>query len=139
MGIEPFLVASSLIAVLAQRLVRRLCPHCKQAYVPSDEELHELGLDRSFLDGRPFYRAVGCSECSNKGYSGRCGIHELLIVSEPLRQKCTSGADASELKKIAVAEGMKTLRDDGILKVLDGVTSIEEILRVTSEDAIVLD
>jgi general secretion pathway protein E len=139
MGIEPFLVASSLIAVLAQRLVRRLCPDCKEAYVPSDEELHELGLDRSFLQGRPFHRAVGCPECSSKGYSGRCGIHELLIVSEPLRQKCTSGADSSELKKIAVAEGMKTLRDDGLNKVLEGTTSVEEILRVTSEDAIVLD
>ena len=139
MGIEPFLVASSLIAVLAQRLVRRLCPDCKEAYTPSDEELHELGLHRSFLQGRQFHRAVGCPECSNKGYSGRCGIHELLIVSEPLRQKCTSGADASQLKKIAIAEGMKTLRDDGLLKVLEGVTSVEEILRVTSEDAIVLD
>ena len=139
MGIEPFLVASSLIAVLAQRLVRRLCPHCKESYVPSDEELHELGLPRSFLQGRQFHRAVGCAECSQKGYSGRCGIHELLIVSERLRQKCTSGSDASELKKLAVAEGMKTLRDDGLLKVLDGVTSVEEILRVTSEDAIVLD
>ena len=139
MGIEPFLVASSLIAVLAQRLVRRLCEDCKEAYDPSDEELHELGLDRVFLNGRKFHRAAGCPECSNKGYTGRCGIHELLIVSEPLRQKCTSGADASELKKIAVAEGMKTLRDDGLLKVLDGITSVEEILRVTSEDAIVLD
>jgi len=139
MGIEPFLVASSLIAVLAQRLVRRLCPDCKEAYTPSDEELHELGLHRSFLQGRKFHRATGCPECSNKGYSGRCGIHELLIVSEPLRQKCTSGADASQLKKIAIAEGMKTLRDDGLLKVLEGVTSVEEILRVTSEDAIVLD
>ncbi len=139
MGIEPFLVASSLIAVLAQRLVRRLCPDCKEAYVPSDEELHELGLDRSWLAGRSFHRAVGCAECSQKGYRGRCGIHELLIVSEPLRQKCTAGADASQLKKIAIAEGMKTLRDDGLLKVLDGVTSVDEVLRVTSEDAIVLD
>ncbi len=139
MGIEPFLVASSLIAVLAQRLVRRLCSECKEAYVPSDEELHELGLDRAFLQGRKFHRAVGCPECSNKGYSGRSGIHELLIVSENLRNKCTAGADASILKKVAVSEGMKTLRDDGLLKVLAGVTSVEEILRVTSEDAIVLD
>jgi len=139
MGIEPFLVASSLIAVLAQRLVRRLCPDCKQAYHPSDEELHELSLSRAWVAGRPFHRAVGCPECQNKGYRGRCGIHELLIVSEGLRTKCTAGADASELKKIAIADGMKTLRDDGLVKVLQGVTSVDEVLRVTSEDAIVLD
>jgi general secretion pathway protein E len=139
MGIEPFLVASSLIAVLAQRLVRRLCPDCKEAYHPSDEELHELSLSREWVAGRPFHRAVGCPECQHKGYRGRCGIHELLVVSEPLRVKCTAGADASVLKKVAIAEGMKTLRDDGLAKVLEGVTSVDEVLRVTSEDAIVLD
>ena len=104
-----------------------------------DEELHELSLSREWVAGRPFHRAVGCPECQHKGYRGRCGIHELLVVSEPLRVKCTAGADASVLKKVAIAEGMKTLRDDGLAKVLDGVTSVDEVLRVTSEDAIVLD
>ncbi len=139
MGIEPFLVASSLIAVLAQRLVRRLCPHCKEAYHPTAEELKELGLTRDFLQGRPFHRAVGCEECGQKGYSGRCGIHELLVVTEALRNKCTSGADATQLKTVAISDGMKTLRDDGLLKVLEGTTSVDEVLRVTSEDAISLD
>jgi general secretion pathway protein E len=139
MGIEPFLVASSLIAILAQRLVRRLCPDCKEPYTPSDAELHDVGLSRADVAGRTLYRAVGCPACSNKGYRGRTGIYELLIVSEAMRHKVTSGADAGVLKVQAVKEGMRSLRDDGLRKVLEGFSTFDEVMRVTQEDAISFD
>ncbi|MCK6502853.1 type II secretion system ATPase GspE [Myxococcota bacterium] len=138
MGVEPFLVASSLVAVLAQRLVRRLCPHCKELYRPSDEELHDVGLDGRTFDGQ-LWRAVGCSECNQKGYRGRMGIYELLVVSERIRALVTSGADAGVIKKQAVTEGMATLRDDGIRKALMGHTSLDEVMRVTQDDVVELD
>ncbi len=139
MGIEPFLVASSLVAILAQRLVRRLCPDCKEAYYPSAEELKEVGLDPVEMRGRRLYRPVGCDACNNKGYRGRSGIYELLVVSEPMRAMVTTGADAGKLKSLAVSEGMRTLRDDGLTKALAGHTSLDEVLRVTQEDVISLD
>ncbi|MDG1481716.1 MAG: type II secretion system ATPase GspE [Myxococcota bacterium] len=138
MGIEPFLVASSLVAILAQRLVRRLCPHCKEVYQPTSEELRDVGLDpATFRD--QLWRAVGCGECKNKGYAGRTGIYELLVVDDDIRHTVTSGGDAGMVKKKAVAKNMLTLRDDGLRKALAGETSLDEILRVTQEDAIVLD
>lgn len=135
MGIEPFLVASSLMAVLAQRLVRTLCPHCKEAYSPTESDLAQVGLSLSHVDG-PLYRAKGCEECNFKGYRGRMGIYELLIVDDKLRAMVTEGADAGAIKKAAVAGGMKTLRDDGLLKALAGHTSLDEVMRVTQEDDI---
>ncbi|MCB9778253.1 MAG: type II secretion system ATPase GspE [Alphaproteobacteria bacterium] len=138
MGVEPFLVASSLIAVLAQRLVRRLCPHCKEQYRPSDEELHDVGLDPHTHQGL-LWRAVGCPECNQKGYRGRMGIYELLIVSERIRALVTGGRDAGVIRKQAVAEGMSTLRDDGLAKAIAGHTSLDEVLRVTQDDVIELD
>ncbi len=139
MGIEPFLVASSLVAILAQRLVRRLCPLCKQPHNPTDAELKDVGLTRADLVGRDLHRAVGCPECNMKGYQGRTGIYELLIVSDELRGVVTGGADAGIIKKHAVEEGMRTLRMDGLEKALEGMTTLDEVLRVTQEDVVNLD
>jgi len=129
MGIEPFLLASSTIGVLAQRLARRLCPHCKVAY-PSDEgEMALLGLERPAT----LYRAVGCPQCNNTGYRGRSGIYELMMVDEPLRALVHEQANEQALRAHAMQNGMSSLRADGFNLVLEGMTTIEEILRVTRE------
>ncbi|MCG3172465.1 MAG: Type II secretion system protein E [Myxococcota bacterium] len=135
MGVEPFLVASSLIAVLAQRLVRRVCPECRQSYTPTAEALAEVGLRPEDLKG-PIYRARGCSACHETGYQGREGIYELLTVTDEIRQLIVQNVDAGTLKKQALKQGMKTLRDDGARKVTMGVTTIEEVLRVTQDDTV---
>jgi general secretion pathway protein E len=137
MGIEPFLVASSLLANMAQRLVRRLCLPCRRAYVPTDEELGELGVRRAELDARGgvFYRPVGCDECLQTGYRGRSGIYELLEVSDEIRALVMARADAGTIKRKAVEQGMRPLRRDGGEKVLAGITSTEEVLRATQEEA----
>jgi general secretion pathway protein E len=139
MGVEPFLVASSLIAVLAQRLVRRLCNECKQPYQPSDAELSDVGLDREKIRGTQLYRATGCKECLNKGYRGRTGIYELLLIDDDVRALVTANANSNIIKRKAVENGMRTLREDGIRKALEGVTSIDEVMRVTQEDVVELD
>ncbi|NOY25912.1 MAG: type II secretion system protein GspE, partial [Oligoflexia bacterium] len=110
----------------------------KEQYRPSDEELHDVGLDPQVFTGQ-LWRAVGCPECNMKGYRGRMGIYELLIVSERVRALVTSGADANRIKKQAIAEGMKTLRDDGIRKALEAHTSLDEVMRVTQDDVFELD
>ncbi|MFZ5481030.1 MAG: type II secretion system ATPase GspE [Myxococcota bacterium] len=139
MGVEPFLVGSSIIAVLAQRLVRRLCPHCKQVYDPPDVELKEAGVERARIAGHTVYKAVGCPACLSTGYKGRAGIYELLVVSEAVRQLVLSGANAGVIRRKAIEEGLATLRDDGIRQVLEGLTSLDEVMRVTQEDTIELD
>ncbi len=133
MGIEPFLVATSLTAVLAQRLVRRLCEHCKTPYQPSDSELAKMDIDQHmhYYSGI-LYKAKGCPECSNKGYSGRMGIYELMIVDEDIRRMVAQGKDAAEIMQLCVSKGMRTLRGDGMIKVLQGFTSMDEIFRVAS-------
>ncbi len=136
MGIEPFLVASSLVAVLAQRLLRTLC-HCKESYRPTRQQLSEVGLDPRLLKG-PLFRATGCDDCNHKGYQGRTGIYELLVVEDEIRASVTAGANAGQIKRIAASNGMRTLRDDGLGKVLAGETSLDEVLRVTQDDAIEL-
>lgn len=135
MGVEPFLVASSLIGVLAQRLVRRLCDHCKEAYEPSQVELSDFGLKRSDLP-EFVYRPAGCARCSNLGYSGRTGIYEFLAAHEEVKQLVIANADAGAVKRQGVALGMRTLRDDGVRKVAEGVTSFDEVMRVTQDDAV---
>jgi general secretion pathway protein E len=136
MGVEPFLVSSSLLMVLAQRLVRRLCPHCKEVYDPSDLELRELGLTRASLVGQTVYRAKGCAACLSTGYKGRTGIYEILVVTDSVRALVMQGKDAGTIRKAALADGMKTLRDDGVRKVFEGASSFEEIMRITQEDAL---
>ncbi len=134
MGIEPFLVSSSVIAIMAQRLVRRLCPNCREPYDPTREEIEEIGITPQRLAGRPLYKpGGGCIQCKSKGYRGRSGIHELLVVDDEVRQLVMKNSDSSAIRKAATAQGMMTLREDGADKVLDGQTSVEEILRVTQD------
>ncbi|MBI3611244.1 MAG: type II secretion system ATPase GspE [Nitrospirae bacterium] len=135
MGIEPFLVSSSVIAIIAQRLIRCLCLDCRQAYTPTPEELAKLGFKTATV--RPtFYRAVGCDPCKRTGYHGRTGIYEILLIDDEVRQMILSKLDANRIKNRAVEKGMRTLRDDGARKVVSGVTTVEEILRVTQEELV---
>lgn len=132
MQVEPFLVASSLLAVLAQRLVRTICSHCKEAYVPTAEELTEIGLSRD--DVKQLYRGKGCDSCQHTGYRGRIGIFELMVINDEVRAAIMNNSDASTIKTIARENGMKTLREDGALKVIAGLTTVAEVTRVTRED-----
>lgn len=130
MGVEPFLVASSVLGVIAQRLIRTVCPKCKQAYQPSELELQHLGLKAPPKDAK-FFKAKGCPSCSQTGYSGRTVIHELMIVDEKVRQLIIKNSDSGAIKRAAVEGGMTTLREDGVQKVLQGVTTIDELMRAT--------
>jgi general secretion pathway protein E len=135
MGVEAYLVASSLAAVLAQRLVRKLCNECRSPYEPTAEELAEIGVRaRGPLQ---LYRSVGCSKCHDTGYRGRVGIFELMLVSDELRALVTQNVDAKLIKRKAIEGGMRTLRADGARNVIAGVTTIEEVLRATEEEGVV--
>ena len=139
MGVEPFLVASSVIAAMAQRLVRRLCKDCKEPYRPSPDELAEVGLtlsdlDRANPDGRIFRpREGGCPTCNGLGYRGRAGIYELLLVEDNIKRLVINRADNGTIGHEARLNGMRTLKEDGALKVLRGLTSIAEVVRVTAD------
>jgi len=135
MGIEPFLASSSLLGVMAQRLVRRVCPDCRQPYTPEAGEIQEIGLLPETVQDRPFYRpGPGCAICNNKGYRGRTGIHEILPLTDAIRALIMQRADAAAISRAARESGMLTLRDDGAEKVLAGLTTVEEVLRVTQEE-----
>jgi general secretion pathway protein E len=131
MGIEPFLVTSSIIAIIAQRLVRMLCPHCKEVYVPDEESLSNLGLDRSALQNNTFYRKKGCNLCIQTGFRGRTAIFEIMIVDDEIKRLILKTSDANQINELALKRGMITLQKDGIDKVLAGITTTEEVLRVT--------
>ena len=133
MGIEPYLITSSVNGVLSQRLVRRLCEHCKQAYQPDEAVIQKTGLHRLNLGTRPLYKAVGCSHCRQSGYSGRTGVHELLVIDDAMRRSILDGKDSSSLHQQAMNAGMHTLYQDGLRKVVDGVTTLDELLRVTED------
>jgi general secretion pathway protein E/type IV pilus assembly protein PilB len=135
MGVEPFLVASTVEAVMAQRLVRRLCPDCKEPYQPDRDELpSDFPWDK--LDGGALYRPVGCRACRNVGYRGRLGIYELLVTSEKIRQLAHDRVSSWELRKAALSEGMRTLRMDAWDKAIQSDTSVDEVLRITKGDRI---
>ena len=132
MGIEPFLVTSSVNAIVAQRLVREICPACKQEYYPETESLLEIGLSKTMLHKEGFlWRGAGCKECLWTGYKGRTGIYEILIMSDSIKSTILKTSDSNIIKKMAVKEGLHSLREDGARKVEDGITTIEEVLRVT--------
>jgi len=131
MGVEPFLIASTLEAVLAQRLVRRVCPQCRKAYQPSDELLLHSGIERRLVGDRPFYRGEGCVGCHQTGYQGRRGLFEWLRMTEPIKELVLTRAPTMQLKQMAIKQGMRTLRDDGLRAVLDGETTLEEIVKYT--------
>ena len=130
MGVEPFLVASSVIGVLAQRLARTICPNCKEPYEPTPEAVRRFGLSMYSDSKFHFYRGRGCDNCKMTGYRGRTGIHEILTITDRLRALILRRSSTAELKQAALEEGMRTMQDDGLAKVLSGVTSMEECLRV---------
>ncbi len=132
-GIEPFLVSSSVLAVLAQRLVRKLCPDCRDAYLPSAAELARVGLTPEDLTGR-IYRAKGCRNCRNTGYKGRLAVQELMTLDDEVRALVMQRADGATLRRHCTSKGMKLLRQDGAERVLAGETTVEELLRVTQEE-----
>lgn len=129
MGIEPFLVSTAVQAIVAQRLVRLLCPHCKETYEPEEAQWAELGSSREVAG--PIFRADGCEKCLETGYRGRTGIYEFLLLSEAIKGLVLKTSDANQINKAARAEGMANLREDGINKVIEGRTTISEVLRVT--------
>ena len=136
MGVEPFLVASSVNLVLAQRLVRRVCSECKERIELNEELLRELQLDPAEAKKGTFFQGRGCIECSNTGYRGRQGVYEVMPISPRLRELILDRASAGEIKKQAIHEGMLTLRRDGLQKLKRGLTSVEEILKETASDKI---
>ena len=132
MGVEPFLVSSTVEGVLAQRLVRKLCPDCCE---PDTRPRSEFPSDFPFERAtKPIYRPVGCAACRGNGYRGRLGIYELLTSSDELRELATKRAATNEIKAVARRNGMTTLREDGWEKVISGVTTVDEVLRVTKMD-----
>jgi general secretion pathway protein E len=130
MGVEQYLISSSVNGFLAQRLVRKICNHCKTTYKPAPQELSGLGINKNSLIKGNLYKGKGCDECFNTGYSGRMGLFELLKVSDEIRRMIMKGEDAANIKKQAIKEGMITLIEDGIQKAIDGLTTLEEVLRV---------
>lgn len=152
MGVQPFLISSSLLAVVAQRLVRKLCPMCRQPYAPSEQDLAELGLNpeavqerfrrtkgksgslsssESDLKGFSFYQPTGCEACAGTGYRGRIGIYEILVVDEAIRREILNNSDSNALARVASQRGMLSLREDGARQVIAGLTSVDEVLAAT--------
>ena len=131
MGVEPFLISSTLQVILAQRLVRTSCKKCRIAYEPTEAILSELALTKEDTQDRPFYYGKGCMECNETGYKGRKGLFELLVMSEPIRELINMRAPAGVLRARALELGMRTLRQDGIRSILDGETTVEEVLKYT--------
>jgi general secretion pathway protein E len=144
MGVEPYLVASSLMGALAQRLVRVICPSCKESYAPSkteksyftDPSFAPAGAAKARKRSFELYRGKGCDKCGGQGYLGRTGIFELLIIDEKIRHLISAKADSQSIKNAAVSGGMKTLRADGFEKAMEGITTVEEVLRVTQKDVL---
>lgn len=135
MGVESYLITSSVNGVLAQRLVRTLCGHCKEAYEPGSELRVSTGLARFCPPGQRIYRAVGCEHCRQSGYRGRTGIHELFVLDEPMRRAIIDGRDANALNTLAAQGGMLSLFEDGLRKVAAGVTTLDELARVTQDQS----
>ncbi len=139
MGVEPFLIASSVILIEAQRLVRRLCPHCKKEYTPDADLLKSVGLTEKSAKGITFYKAVGCDECNQTGYKGRLALFEIMAMTPGMAKLTMERSDTSLLRKQALADGMTLLIDDGIRKIKEGVTTIEEVLSVATIEAEVVE
>ena len=128
MGVEPFLVSSAITGVVAQRLVRKICPNCKEEYVPEPGDIpSDLKLER----GQKLCRGTGCRDCRHTGYRGRFGIFELLVIDDDLREMIVRRKSATELQDHALGKSLKLMREDGWSKVLQGLTTVEEISRVT--------
>ena len=131
MGVEPFLIASSLVGVLGQRLIRRVCKNCMTEYVPTDEDLDRLNLERGQVEGKTFVYGKGCPLCNNTGYRGRKALTELLVVNNELREMISNGAPANEIADKACECGMRPLREDGLLAIFNHETTVDEVVRYT--------
>ena len=136
MGVEPYLVSSSVVGIMAQRLVRTICPHCRESYHPQEEQLREIGLTMEDIPEGTLYRGTGCDKCFQSGYMGRSGIFEILLVDEDIRRMILERTNTDVIKKVALKKDMRTLRMDGARKVVEGMTTVEEVIRVTQEDII---
>ncbi|WP_457670186.1 GspE/PulE family protein, partial [Thiolapillus sp.] len=135
MGVDDYLITSTINGILAQRLVRRLCPHCREAYEPLPELVHELGLDEFGADGEAvtLYHPVGCEECGGSGYYGRLSLTEVLVMNDEIRRLVMRHANAGEIQQAAIDDGMDTLRRDGLRKSVAGLTTLEEVARVAED------
>ena len=133
-GVDVKLISSALVGIVAQRLVRKLCPHCKKQSTATEKELVQLGAEAKMLVGQPVYRPRGCRECMGTGYIGRTGIYEMLIPDGDLRNHIEIGSSTKDIRQASKKSGMKTLRTEGVYKIQTGHTSIEEVVRVTTED-----
>jgi type IV pilus assembly protein PilB len=131
MGVEPFLISSTLEGVLAQRLIRKICVKCKTAYEPTEGLLQQIGLTPHEVGDKTFYSGKGCDECNHTGYKGRKGIYELLDITEPIRELINQRAPSVVIRQKAIELGMTTLRADGLRNIFDGETTIEEVLKYT--------
>ena len=131
MGLEPFLISASLEAILAQRLVRRICPTCRTAYEPGQDLIELLEVDPLEIADKDFYYGEGCPECSNTGYRGRVGLFEMIVVSDAIRELINNRAPTLAIKQKALEQGMRSLRDDGLRNIFDGKSTIEEVLKYT--------
>ncbi len=133
MGIEPFLITSSVLGILAQRLVRVICPNCKEEYTPDEESLMSVGIKPETALNRKIYRGTGCPACLHTGYKGRTGVFELMHMNDEIKNLILKTSDSNAIKRKAVEGGMPTLRQDGARKVFAGITTIEEVFRVTQQ------
>jgi type IV pilus assembly protein PilB len=131
MGLEPFLISASLEAILAQRLVRRICKSCRVAYEPTQEMIDVLEVDPLEIADKDFYYGDGCAECSKTGYRGRIGLFEMINITDAIREMINNRAPTLALKQKALEQGMRSLRDDGLRAIFDGNTTIEEVLKYT--------
>jgi type IV pilus assembly protein PilB len=133
MGIEPFLVASSILLVIAQRLARTICPHCKEEYKYPVEVLEEVGFSRDEAENLKTYKGKGCEYCDYTGYKGRVGLYEVMEITPAIKDAILKGKTSEDIRKISISQGMRTLRELGKIKIAKGVTTPEEVLRVTRE------
>jgi type IV pilus assembly protein PilB len=131
LGVEPFLITATFEAVVAQRLCRRICEDCREEYTPTDEQLLELQLSSDDVAGRRFYFGKGCDSCNSTGYRGRVGIFETMVFNDDVRELVMKGASTSLLREAAVRNGMRTLRESGVMLIYDSLTTIEEVVGAT--------
>jgi type IV pilus assembly protein PilB len=132
MGVPAFLITATVQAILAQRLVRKICTQCQEKFVPTPEQLFELDMAPKDAEGKPFYRGRGCVACNNTGYKGRTAIHEFMLINDELRELINRNASTGEMRKASQRYGMLTLRDAGMDKIYTGVSTIEEVARETA-------
>jgi type IV pilus assembly protein PilB len=135
MGIPPFLITATVEGILAQRLVRRICPKCREQMVPTGEMMADLQLTSADIAGKAFYRGKGCDACNNTGYKGRVGLFELMVMNDDLRDMIMRSASTDEIRDAARGYGMVTLRDAGMNAAYEGTTTLEEVIRETILEA----